>query len=57
MATKKPAKQPTLDELLAECKRLREQSRTMEERSRALANQVEALRKASNNATKQPRES
>ena len=55
MAEKKPPKQSTLDELLAECKRLREQSARMAEQSRALSAQVALLRKVTTDASKKVR--
>jgi hypothetical protein len=47
MAAKKSSDQPTLEDILADCKRLREESKKIDERAKALSAKVEALRKAS----------
>ena len=50
-AGKNPSKPHELDALLAECRRLREQSRRIQDKARALAEKVDALKKRSLKAT------
>ena len=47
MVEKIRATPQTLEQILAECKRLREQSKRMQEKARALAEKVEVLKKRS----------